>query len=358
MEIRKLNTLRGIAALIVIVSHYSNTANLLNRTLGDGAGQLGVMLFFLLSGFLMSYLYMEKECNVREVYRYAVARVARVVPLFLLVVLCSYLVKTSGFNNVLYDIPNKESLFSHLALLSGHSVLWTIPVEIQFYLVFVFLWWFWRKRQSQLYILISFLMVGLVVLGFPRKIGSLFGIPYDTALFPSLPYFLMGLILGQLYGKWKIPDNLPSRMYLLSLLLIPLLYPKIHLFLTGRNHVMWNDVGVFFSISLVFFLITFLVPDDCTLISNRIGDFLGKISFSLYLLHLPVLWQIENQAVQSPVLFLPIFLVLTVAVSSTSYFVIENPLRLAIRAVALNNRLHSDSKKRRSFPARLFAAGE
>ena len=110
--------------------------------------------------------------------------------------------------------------------------------------------------------------------------------------------------------------------------------------------------------SRVFFLITFLVPDEDTLISNRIGDFLGKISFSLYLLHLPVLWQIENQAIKSPALFLPIFLVLTIVVSSTSYFVIENPLRLIIRSIALNNRVHSDSKKRRSFPARLFAAGE
>lgn len=333
MEIRKLNTLRGIAALIVVISHYSNQSNLLNGVLGKGAGQFGVMLFFLLSGFLMSYLYMGKEFNRSEVYRYAVARVARVVPLFLLVVFCSYLLQKFGITNVLYDIPNEESLFSHIALLSGTSVLWTIPAEIQFYLIFVFLWWFWRKRQAQLFLLISLLMVALIFLDFPRLMGNLYGIPYDTSLIRSLPYFLMGLIFGQLYVKWKTPDNLSSRIFVLSLLLIPTLYPKIFFLITGHNHDMWRDVGVLFSVSLVFFLITFLVPDDDPLVSNRIGDFLGKISYSIYLLHLPILWQIKSQTIKFPLLFLPIFLLLTIVISYISHLRIENFSRLAIRAI-------------------------
>ena len=227
MEIRKLNTLRGIAALIVVVSHYSNTSNLLNGALGKGAGQFGVMLFFLLSGFLMSYLYMRKEFDGNEIYRYAVARIARVIPLYLVVVLCSYLLQKLGIIGVLYDIPNKESLFSHIALLSGTSVLWTIPTEIQFYLVFVFLWWFWSKGQAQLPILISFLMIALIFLDFPHIKGNLSEIPYNTALIRSLPYFLMGSVFGQLYVKWKIPDNLSGRIFVSSLLLIPLLYPPV-----------------------------------------------------------------------------------------------------------------------------------
>jgi peptidoglycan/LPS O-acetylase OafA/YrhL len=67
MEIRKLNMLRGLAALIVLVSHYSNATNLLNAMPGRGAGQLGVMIFFILSGFLMSYLYLKKGFTKDEV---------------------------------------------------------------------------------------------------------------------------------------------------------------------------------------------------------------------------------------------------------------------------------------------------
>lgn len=44
MEIRKLNMIRGIAAIIVIVSHFSNGTKWLGGILGAGAGQFGVML--------------------------------------------------------------------------------------------------------------------------------------------------------------------------------------------------------------------------------------------------------------------------------------------------------------------------
>jgi peptidoglycan/LPS O-acetylase OafA/YrhL len=67
MEIRKLNTLRGLAALIVVISHFSNATNWLSGRLGKGAGQFGVMLFFILSGFLMSYLYMSKESSATNI---------------------------------------------------------------------------------------------------------------------------------------------------------------------------------------------------------------------------------------------------------------------------------------------------
>ncbi len=329
--------------MIVVLSHYSNTTKLLNGALGNGAGQFGVMLFFLLSGFLMSYLYMGDNFSKNEVYRYLVARVARVVPLFLLVVMCSYLLQKFGIVGILYDIPNKEVLFSHIALLSGTSVLWTIPAEIQFYVIFIFLWWFWSKRRGQLFILISLSMVVLVILDFPRNQGSLFGIPFDTVVIRSLPYFLMGLIFGQLYLKWEVPNLLTSRAFILSLMLIPLLYPVIFTYLTGRVHEEWRDVGVFFIVSLVFFIFTFLIPDGDKLTSNRIGDYLGKISYSLYLLHVPILWQISGQAIQNPWLFLPIFLVLTIIISQLSYSMIESPSRRLIRAIAPNRHQYSGS---------------
>jgi peptidoglycan/LPS O-acetylase OafA/YrhL len=334
MEIRKLNTLRGVAALIVVISHYSNETHILNGALGYGAGHFGVMIFFILSGFLMSYLYMGKKFNGNEVSKYAIARIARIVPLFLIVVLSSYLLQKIGFTGILYNISDKEALLSHLLLLSGTSVLWTIPAEMQFYILFVFLWWFWSVRKAQLFILISFILISLIFLDFLRVQGSVFDLAYDTALIMALPYLLIGIIFGQLYANWKVPDYLTSRIYLFSLLLIPLLYPKIFYYLFGYKHEFWKDVGIFFIVSFVFFSIIFLVPDDEKLISNRIGDFLGKISYSLYLLHIPVLWQLKTYAVSHPELFLPVFIILSIFISYLSYSVIENPLRLYIRSIA------------------------
>jgi len=48
LEIRKLNTLRGLAALIVLITHFSDVTGWLGGSLGGRAGQYGVMLFFLL----------------------------------------------------------------------------------------------------------------------------------------------------------------------------------------------------------------------------------------------------------------------------------------------------------------------
>ena len=101
MEIRRLNTLRGIAALIVVISHFSNTSGLWGKVLGQGAGQFGVMLFFLLSGFLMSHLYWEREPTSRTQLFYAVSRVARVIPLYLVVVFFSFIIPTTyGIENI------------------------------------------------------------------------------------------------------------------------------------------------------------------------------------------------------------------------------------------------------------------
>jgi peptidoglycan/LPS O-acetylase OafA/YrhL len=180
----------------------------------------------------MSYIYLGKEFNKSEAYQYGTARVARVVPLFLVVVLLSYALNKYGVTGVLYNIPDKKILFSHLALLSGESALWTISVEIQFYLIFIFLWWVLSKRKNQFFILVLILSV-FIFFKFPLIQGDLYGIPYKLFLINSIHYFLMGLIFGQVYKKWKIPDNLMSRYYLLSLLMIPFIFPKIFIFLTG-----------------------------------------------------------------------------------------------------------------------------
>jgi peptidoglycan/LPS O-acetylase OafA/YrhL len=272
-----------------------------------------------------------------------VKRVARVVPLFLLVVLFSYILQTNGIKRVLYNIPDTSSLISHIALLSGISVLWTIPPEIQFYALFIFLWWIMAKREKLLYIFLASVFLSIVVLNFPRPTGDVLGLHYDISLLQALPYFISGVVFGQLYSRWKPPARLSSGYFVLALLIIPLLYPKIFASLVGQRHRMWEELGVWFAVSLVFFLIVFFVPDDNRLLSNRFGDFIGKISYSLYLLHLPVLHQLKETARQQPAVFLVVFIIAAMIVSYISFLLIENPSRKAIRSIISNKRMHPDA---------------
>jgi peptidoglycan/LPS O-acetylase OafA/YrhL len=335
LEIRKLNTLRGIAALMVAVSHYSLVANGGDNEVIKGNGQLGVMIFFILSGFLMSFLYLNKEFNRTSVKKYAIARFARVVPLFLCVVFASYFLHLAGIEGVLYKIPNISSLFAHLTLVYGSSILWTIPAEIQFYISFLFLWFIFDKRAVFLWVLISIIYISIVVSGYPTFIGGFFDSYYLFTLFRSLPYFLVGIIFGQLYINWSPPESLRSNAFILAFLLVILLYPDVYTFIFGYEHKMWKDMGVLAILSLSFFLIVFFVPDDSPLMCNRLGDFLGKTSYSIYLLHLPIAMALKSYAQNSPSIYFPVFISLVLLASYLSFSYIENPSRRIIRGAFL-----------------------
>ncbi|MBZ0164055.1 MAG: acyltransferase family protein [Notoacmeibacter sp.] len=142
-RLHSLDGLRGMAAWLVVISHVSNESGLWGKLLGNGAGQVGVILFFSLSGFLMGYLYSEMDWNTENVWNFAIARVARVVPLFFIIVLFCFIFSTY-FNstilsrNIAFYAINKDNLFDNILFVKGTSILWTVPVEIKFYIFFVF----------------------------------------------------------------------------------------------------------------------------------------------------------------------------------------------------------------------------
>lgn len=336
MGIRKLNTLRGLAALIVMIAHFSNGTNWLNGFLGHGAGQIGVMFFFMLSGFLLSYLYMKKKANKINIKSYAVKRGARVIPLFFAIVISSYVLQKNGITEILYRIPSAEIVLSHLVFFKGVSVLWTIPAIIQFYTIFILIWWLSSRKEGYVYILMAAVLIFLFFINFTRPKGHIGSLPYDLALLPSLPYFFVGLSFGELYKNWKAPEYLSSGWYVLVLLLIPLIYPKVFILLTGRNHLMWSDIGVLSVVSIIFFSVLFLVPDKNIFLANSVGDFLGKISYSLYLLHIPVFLQCEKIFTGTPEILLLLFIFCSFAVSYASYRLVELPFSRFIHKLASN----------------------
>ncbi len=352
MEIRKLNSLRAIATLIVVVSHYSNITNIWGGKAGIGAGQLGVMLFFLLSGFLISYLYLEKPFTRDAAYSYMVYRLARVMPLFLIVVILSYILQQAGVTGVLYDIGGEKVLFSHITLLFGTSVLWTIPPEIQFYTIFILFWWLWQQHPRLLFIPLCLLMI-IAWMKFPRYSGEFYGIPWKITLLQMLPFFFTGVFAGLLYNNWRAPQRFISRGYLLLLLFIPLLFPQIYTALNGKAKIeygdialLWQDARMLLLFGIIFFVIIFLVPDNCKILANKTGDFFGKISYSVYLLHMPILIQLQEPAKQHPQLLLPVFLGLTTILAYLSYTIIERPLRMMIRTYWDRSRKRQGSIKK------------
>lgn len=332
-RIRRLDSVRGLAALMVLMSHYSNETGLFGQLLGAGAGKIGVLLFFLLSGFLMSLLYIDRPFRLSTVSNYCVARVARVLPLYLFVVLMSYVGNGLGFTGHVYEIADMGYLISHLTLLYGDSVLWTIPPELHFYMIFVGLWFLYARSQDLFYLACALTLFLIVYFGFPKWEGKLGILPYDIKIFQVLPYFILGGVLGRLYATWTVPCYLNHPAALGLLIVLPLLYPIAYRHITGL------DLGIggldslngVFLIGSLFFVLVFVGPQKSWLFNNCVGDFFGKISFSLYLLHLPVLSLLSAIAQSEPLLILPVFIAVSVLISVISYRVLEAPSRKAIK---------------------------
>lgn len=152
-----LNGLRFIAAFMVIIHHLEQMKFILgmNNYWDNGfiavVGKLGVVLFFVLSGFLITYLLLAEEkfhgdISVKQFY---VRRILRIWPLYFFVILLAFFVLPEiKFLSFGYDYSNnffiKFVLFvmmlPNLALAMGAAVpfvsqAWSVGTEEQFYLV-------------------------------------------------------------------------------------------------------------------------------------------------------------------------------------------------------------------------------
>lgn len=316
----------------MLISHYSNTSGILGRSLGKGAGQVGIMIFFALSGFLMSYLYLNKECNLREVKKYFISRLARVVPLFLIIVIISFLFQMTGIlTKIVYKIKSPGDLVSHLLFLKGTHILWTIPVEIHFYIFFSLIWWISSRFNKSIITICALIIFVVIFFGFPEYKKQIYTLSIDFQLIKSLPYFLIGVVSGWLYNKEFQKSIIKSNWFMIILLVIPLLYPQIHQRIFALEYPLWEGFGIFYEVATIFIVYIFLIPDNWMIVS-RLGDFLGKISYSLYLLHIPILLLLRPYIKENPFVMLVVFLLLTIAVSTISYYIIEAPSRKLIRS--------------------------
>lgn len=339
MEIRKLNALRGLAALIIVVSHYSNESGLWHATLGSGAGQLGVMQFFLLSGFLMAYLYLDTPPTPQNIKAFATARIARVIPLFLAAVFGTYflsLIFPGSAHRYFFDINSIPWLISHLFLLAGNDVLWTIPVELHFYILFAVAWFLRPYLGAWLYLIAAALVALRFAVGFDEVTRTVFGLTVREKTTMSFDYFVLGVSFGQLYRRWQ--PKFTSHYCVLALLVILLLYPVILKQITGMAHGMWEDYRVLVLLGFAFFTVVFFVPKDNVILENKVGDFTGRVSYSIYLLHFPILRLYKEFGLASGWPGLACFVLSVLGVAQLSYMFLEFPARKAIREKLSLNR--------------------
>ena len=196
---KNLNALRFFAAIAVIFHHieqykfWAHLPNLWGNATIDALGQKAVSFFFVLSGFLITYLLLEEnkktdDINIRNFY---VRRILRIWPLYYLIVfICVFFLpfvfETMNMGGdffarnywlvsllLLLVLPNVVRTFVPNVI--GGNQLWSIGVEEQFYLVWPILVKRFLKKLP------LFLLVFIVL-----KIGVTVGLEILAAKFPLI----------------------------------------------------------------------------------------------------------------------------------------------------------------------------
>lgn len=310
MEIKALNGVRGLAAYIVVFSHYANYTSLGRQFFPTGTGQIGVMLFFVLSGFLMGMLYLHRDASASSAGDFALRRIARVVPLYLVVVAVSYAALRVDFGIRAFEVTD-GNLWQHLLFIKGEHALWTIAAEMQFYVMFAAFWLLTNRIREARPLLLVFCIALLIFARFPSAPEGLAVAHFFAA------GVLVSLLPRQAFQSWSFP---------VATVLFIGAFPAMQELLFGQRVGLWGNP--------MYLLATTLFVTSC--IHNPLADkllgsvpmaFLGSISYSVYLWHVPVMWTLGEwtDMKQWGVLGLALFLVITTIVATASYRLIELP---------------------------------
>lgn len=330
----EIDGLRAIAVLSVLIFHFfPNTMNF------GFNGFLGVDIFFVISGFLISkYIYKNLSNNNFSFSEFYLRRVKRILPAALFTLIPTTVISifvlvpydlTAYFKSLiatLFFIPNfyfwrTGGYFGDLDSLKPLLHYWSLGIEEQFYLffpIFIVLCFklFGKNKIGYLILLLS--TSSLLLNFYMLKIGG-----HNPSFF-LLPTRIWEFGLGALaaYYNNKYQTNYSN------------IYSNILLILISLSFFAFYIPGVPIGIFVVFATAIYLFGNHSKssisyrLLSNRISLFFGKISFSIYLIHWPVV-VILNYIYVDDISYLVALsgLLFVVLASHFSYELIEKPFR-------------------------------
>lgn len=317
-----LDELRGLAVLVVFVGHAANDG-LLPAWLGEGAGQMGVQLFFMLSGFLMLRLYGARPLTGASARAFLLARAGRILPLYWLVLAVSALAGAAGLA-AHYPVAEGPVLAAAAALIVAPLELWSVPVEAQFYLIFLALWAAiegagWRR-------VLAWLAPAALVLAAGFRAGVT-----DAALAPAFaPAFLIGMWLAAVplpaaLGRGAVPWLALALMVLNLPGLRGAWGPELW---SGFYPSMWLDP---FRLAVAALLLASAATAPGRWLAGAPLAALGVISYGFYLFHRPLLRALEPLDTPGWSLALLAF-ALCAALAALSWHAFEKPAAARIRA--------------------------
>lgn len=271
-----LDSLRGIAALSVCLFHFTGAT--LPKFGNDIArdffswGWLGVEIFFVISGFIIPFILIKNKYHLKDIFSFLGKRIVRISPpayvAMLLTIIQYYLIdffklSSNGYvstlsveqilHNLTYTIP-----FTDYKWVNG--VFWTLAVEFQFYIIIALVFTVVFKSNFR-FLLLILILTACYYLPFAKSFQFL----HHSSL------FLMGWA-----ALLQVEKRIESSIFLWLLVFLAFVaYFQLGLLPT--------IFGVATALAIAFLQI-----------KSKVGEFFGKISYSLYLMHILVGWTLEG----------------------------------------------------------------
>ncbi|HTA63106.1 MAG TPA: acyltransferase [Bacteroidia bacterium] len=290
----KLDALRFFAFFLVIWQHafsgifHQITANGDFQVIIDAltvTGGIGVQIFFVISGFLITYLMIgeEKISGRVNLFFFYLRRVLRIWPLYYLIIILGIFVLPyidSSFvfsGNTLMNLLFLNNIFSK-GTPSNVNITWSVAIEEQFYLFWPLLFILFRNNKK----LLSFCCVVLVIQTSIYASENHNGLEVYFSTFGNLKYLMTGCWGAFFYSNYK--DRI-SKSYLLkpsSFYLICFL--ALFLLASSTLSISYNFLSNWLLVVFYLYLVIYSV-DKSTGKSRSVFSFLGKYTYGMYLYH-------------------------------------------------------------------------
>lgn len=332
------DALRFFSFLLVFLHHSPVPASSWFAYLSRSGG-VGVVFFFVLSGFLITYILLEEKIQNNGIClkKFYVRRILRIWPLFYAMLLLAFITpylldalhlsySNDGYQpdwlmSALFLENYKMMITGSFPNVSPLGVMWSLCIEEHFYLV-------WGILISQIAIkrIPVLILASIIVANVCRVIYNCSGLP-TIDLFTNIDYFAFGAIPAYLL---LVKSEIISRLETLyaGVKYVVVLVTAILIFLLPNIRQQWIEMfsplllGIFFLLTILFSL----PKTNCIKIGDNLWiSRLGVYTYGLYLFHTIIINLFKHTKMITfgwPV-FLIISLVVTVLVSILSYHIFE-----------------------------------
>lgn len=309
-------------------------------------GYLGVDIFFVISGYLITTLIATQINNKSfSIKAFFERRARRLLPALFLVMFISIpaaflllqpdelenfgqsLVATSLFSNNILLILTSSDYWSIESEFKPLLHTWSLGVEEQFYLLFPFFMIFITAYNLRIFLMTSVCLISLALFYYLNQLNLSF------LSFYSLPTRFWELMTGSLFAVWEVKNEKQTKkrnlIYDNSVSIIGFIL--LFLALTSSNIIFKIDSRFLPIIAVISTLTLIMFAHKETLIGKFLSNFwlvaIGLGSYSIYLWHQPILAFIRSISIDEPSNLLLIFGIFLALILSIFSYQIEKVFR-------------------------------